>query len=43
MKKTIKISVKKIICILLAVMLIYHGGMKIWASTVDTTSVNRKR
>lgn len=40
MKKTIKISVKKIICILLAVMLIYHGGMKIWASTVDTTSVN---
>lgn len=39
MKKTIKISLKNIICFLLAIIVIYSGGMKIWASTIDTQSI----
>ena len=38
-KKRVKISIKKIICFLLAIILIYYGGLMAWAATVETTSV----
>ena len=38
-KKRVKISIKKIICFLLAIILIYYGGLMVWAATVETTSV----
>ena len=38
-RKTLTISIRKIFCFILAIFIIYYGGMKIWAATVETTSV----
>ena len=38
-RKTLKISVRKIICFILAILVIYYGGVKIWAATVETTPI----
>ena len=38
-RKAFKISLRKIVCFILAIFVIYYGGMKIWASTVETTPV----
>lgn len=38
-KKTIKISLKKIICFILAIVVIYYGGMMVRAATTPTTDI----
>ena len=38
-RKTFTISIKKIVCFILAIFIIYYGGLKIWAATVDTTPI----
>ena len=38
-RKTLTISIKKIFCFILAIFIIYYGGLKIWAATVDTTPI----
>ena len=38
-RKTLTISIKKIICFILAIFIIYYGGLKIWAATVETTPI----
>ena len=38
-KKTLEISLKNIICFILAICIVYYGGMKIWAATVETTPI----
>ena len=38
-RKTLTISIKKIFCFILAICIIYYGGLKIWAATVETTPI----
>lgn len=38
-KKTIKISLKKILCFILAIVVIYYGGMMVRAATTPTTDI----
>ena len=38
-RKTLTISIKKIVCFILAIFIIYYGGLKIWAATVETTPI----
>ena len=38
-KKTIKISLKKILCFILAIVVIYYGGMMVRAATTPSTDI----
>ena len=38
-KRTIEIPIKKIFCVFLSILIIYYGGLKIWAATVETTPI----